>query len=200
MQIEIDEGEYRALQQRASSAEDARKVVDALSSNPKTRRVFLQSLKAIAPNTVIPEIDAAAPYEAQLNAMKKQMDDDRLERQKEKDDEQKEKMSRTAQENIDFGRKMLRSKGYNDDGVAGVEKLMGDRGIVDYDIAETYFAKQNPPAEPIFNAGNYGRNFGLTDVDEGDADHKLLMEKPEAWKNKTINKFVQEMRDHRRHA
>src|SRR5579863_720341 len=80
---EIDETRLGSLQAVAQ-------IADALLKNPKTRKKYLEAVKEARPDLPIPEIDAAQPVAAEVNAIReeftKELKSLREEREKEKSD------------------------------------------------------------------------------------------------------------------
>src|SRR5574337_1263076 len=61
-------------------------VVAKMMSNPAARRKVQEARKLVDPNAVIPEIDAAKPYEEKLDALAKALDEEKAARLKEKEE------------------------------------------------------------------------------------------------------------------
>ena len=118
---------------RDGLAELARK----LSSDPKTRRGFQQLLKANDPNLPIPELDTEARV---LTAIKPYAEKLALLEQKE--------IERTATANINAKRAALRDKGYSQEKIDSIEKLMIEKQIPSHDTAAQFFEMQNKTAIP----------------------------------------------------
>src|SRR5258708_13762610 len=165
----IEDNELELLRQRAAQADGAlpsKQLLDALGKNPKTRTQMLQVMKELNPNLVIPEIDSTKPV---LDALAKQNEEIAALRKHiaDKDAEDTKKRSASAvDEEISRGRKRLRDSGWTKDGIDGVEKLMQERGLADYDAAAALFEKEHKQDEPIVPT-NFGRDSGLFDPPEG---------------------------------
>lgn len=198
--IEIDADDYAKLQREHAIGMQNKAIIDKISANPKTRREQLRLIKEVSPNTPIPELDATEPAMQALaeerkarEALEKRISD------KEDADAKAARDSRVTGQ-VEAGRQLLAQRGYSKEGVDAIEKLMQEQGIANYDVAETYYAKTNtaPPADPI--AGGYDRSWNGFAPDEGDDDHKLLLQGgrtlagAKKFVNKQVQKTLQEMR------
>jgi hypothetical protein len=123
-------------------------LADALLKNPKTRRKYLEAVKEIMPNASIPEIDAAAPIQAHVSDIDKKMSDfmSKIDERLSKSDEARAR--RTVDRSIDEGRKMLKSRGYTEDGIKKIEELMESESIPDYNNATKLYEFDHPLATP----------------------------------------------------
>ncbi len=108
-----------------------------LSENPKTRRAFQVLLKADDPNLPIPEIDtenrilgAVKPYADKLNELEKR------------------ELERNAAENIRAKRDGLRNKGYTQEQIDSIEKLMIEKQIPSHDTAARFYDLETQTATP----------------------------------------------------
>lgn len=109
----------------------------ALAADPKTRRQFLQLLKAKNPNQPIPELDAetqmlafAKPHIDKVAALEKGI------------------LERDLKERLADKRAGLKSKGYSDDEIAAIEKMMMEKSIPSHDTAAEYFRMERQLATP----------------------------------------------------
>lgn len=195
------------LQRKAAVAdqlEGKAKVLDALGANPKTRRRTLEMLKEINPALSIPEIDAAAPVLDEVKkandrvaALEKQIQDD-------KETRAKEDRERSTTGKIEEGRAALRKKGYTDEGIAAVEKLMQDEGIIHYEAAASLLASRTPPEEAV-TPTHYGRDMPMVD-DQSPNELREAMKLPrgqalkavDRWSQNEIRKGLAELRGHTR--
>jgi hypothetical protein len=205
--IEVEDGEYRRLKAERDSFAPSKALLDKLGSNPKTRGRVLELMKEANPDLVIPEIDAAKPFLDKLNSTQKELDD--LKKQLADDAKASDERKRNAEVDgrIESGRALLRKLGYNDDGIKGVEKVMQERGLADYEAAEAFFERENKSdnAAP-FVPGDYGRGSALFSPPEGNPWIAALRPRPAAGAQKAINdvtnseinKFYAEIRPNRR--
>lgn len=184
--IEIDDVELAALRNN-------KKVLDTLGGNAKTRQRLLGLIKEVAPGTAIPEIDAAAPVLEVVKGLNDRFDEfDK--RMKERDaDDIKTKSQREIDDSITRGRTMLRQRGYTEDGVEQVEKLMQQRGLIDYEAAAALFEKNEPKDEAVMPT-DYARGWDFASPADNDEDHKLLLKDPAAFARKETNKFLRELK------
>jgi hypothetical protein len=109
----------------------------SLANDPKTRRQFLQLVKAKNPNQPIPELD----LEAQMHAYAKPAWDKLAELEK-------KLVEKQAEENVFSKRQALKAKGYSDEDVQSIEKLMIEKQIGSHDTAAEFFRQQNAVAAP----------------------------------------------------
>lgn len=184
--VEVEDAELNVLR-------SAKALIDRFGSNPKTRAQLHALVKEIDPTVIIPEHDAKNEVlkeiekrDSQIAELRKLIEDDKTERTK-------KEHSATVENSIASGRKKLRDDGYTDEGVQGVEKLMEERGIADYDAAAALFERTNPKDEPV-SPSDYGRDWNLMKPEEKDEDHKLLLKDPKAFQAKQIRQFMTERR------
>lgn len=190
MAIEIDETELSGLKSLQAT-------VQKWMANPAARRKVLEAQKALDPNIVIPELDAAKPLEAALSEMDKKLSalDERL--SKDADERAKAKTISELTSCWEKGRGELRTQGYTDEGLTKIEKLMEERGIADHDAGAALFDRLNPPEVPIApqNSGFdvLMNNFASNGTDE--SSRKALFDNPDAWLNGEISRTLGEARN-----
>lgn len=189
--IEVDETQFLAQS-------DLAKTVSAMLKNKDSRALVLKAQKIVNPSAVIPEIDAAAPVQAELEAARKEFSEGLAAIKKEREDEVAERRRSALVSKFEEGRKSLRSEGYNDDGIAEVEKLMEAKGIIDHEDGKTLFEKLHPPQEPARATGFGSWNF-LDEAkgDKADTNMKRLLEskgEDEGALNSMINTALTEAR------
>lgn len=166
--VEIDEVELLRLRKQDAT-------VHALLANPKAKRKIFEAYKEHDPNARIPELEieeaARAPVvelQKQVQTLTKKIEDDEAERKK--------NASLTALNgNIEKGKAKLRKDGWTDEGLAALDKVMEERGILDVEVAAAFYEKQNPPATPATPRGVGGWNF-VDQVQESDVDLKQLLD------------------------
>lgn len=166
---EIDEVELLRLRKQD-------KTVHALMSNPKAKRKIFEAYKEHDPNIRIPELEieqaAAAPVKAletQVAALQKKIDDDAAERAK-------EAKLNSLTGDVEKGKAKLRRQGWTDEGIAAVEKVMEDKGILDVEVAAAYHEKLNPPQTPATPRGGVGGFNFVESIQDNEADLKKLIE------------------------
>lgn len=199
--IEVDEAEFKRVQAELASTKPSKAALDKLGANPKTRAKLLQLMKEDNPALVIPELDAAQPVMEKVSALEKQLNEERETRAKEKADAEKEARESSVKQTINEARSDMRKRGWTDDGIAGVEKLMQDEGIANYRAAEALFEKNQPKDEPILPS-NYSRSWDFMHADESeDPDIKAAVSLPKGqkqeqalrrWQTKTIQNWLTE--------
>ena len=188
---EVDEVELLRLQRQDATVQNIWK-------NPKAKRKILEAVKDADPNARIPELEieeaARAPVmalETQVAELTKQIATDKAEREK-------ETKLNALSGNVEKGKAKLRKEGWTDEGVAAVEKLMEEKGILDVEIAAAFYEKQHPPQAPATPSGVGSWNF-LEPVSEEDAYTKAIVASKEAANNEQLvmreaNKALQEFR------
>lgn len=166
--VEIDEEEVRANRV-------LRGVVSKILSNPKAKLLVQQAQKMVDPGAVTPELDQQGAIAEPVAAMQKRLDD--MEKELKTRDAEAEKNAKLASigTNIEAGKAKLRREGWTDEGIAGVEKIMDEKGILDPEIAAAYFEKQHPPQNVAAPSGTGAWNF-LEQPTDGAADLKALIE------------------------
>lgn len=109
----------------------------SLANNPATRRSFLALVKKQNPNQPIPEIDMevnlvnfAKPHLDKIAAMEQDLIKERAER------------------SIMAKREALYKKGYSEDDVTAIERMMIEKQIGSHDTAAEFFTSQKKVAEP----------------------------------------------------
>lgn len=193
--IEIEEADLLANQGVVNT-------VKAMLGNPEARKLVLKAQKIVKPDAVIPEIDAAVPFQTELEKMReesraltKRLDDEKAEREaRGKIDE-----FTTAWENQKSG---LRREGYLTETIDEIEKLAKERGIPDLEAAAALHTKLHPPAEPASPSGFGSFNFFEPSEKEGEDMKKLLETRGESEGvlNTMIQKGLADVRGTRRTA
>lgn len=149
----------------------------ALSGNQKTRKTFLGIVKEAAPETPIPELEAAAA----VDAVRKEYD---------------EKLGKVVGEFRDYRmqneigakKKAVAEKyGLDDSAMKKMEEMMGKKELpTDYDWAARLYQQQIEPVTP-----NYGTSgYGPVDLpsDEG------LMADPDRWSQSSAHQIIDQLR------
>lgn len=184
--VEVDEAELGKFR-------TAYALVEKLGQG-KTRGRLLGLIKEAQPNAVIPEVDAAAEVmeeirkrDERLAKLEKDAEDDRAARAKERD-------TATLDGNIAKGRKMLIDAGYTDEGIAGVEKIMTERGITDYEAAAALFDREQPKAEPIAGTSYSGNRWDWTRPAEDDKTGQNWLKDPIGQSQREVQGWLADQR------
>ncbi len=122
------------------------KLFDEMQKNPKTRGATLRAIKELRPDISIPELDAAAPLQAQLEeiktAQREFLDSIKAEKAAAAEAAATEKLISgwNAQKNS------LLEEGYFPDGVEKIEAFARENGIPNLAAAAALYEKRNPPS------------------------------------------------------
>lgn len=151
------------------------RTVHNIMANPKAKRKIFEAVKEADPNAKIPELEieeaARQPVlelQEQVTKLSKQIEEDAAKR------EQDTKLS-ALRGGVDEGKRKLRQSGWTDEGIAAVEKVMEDKGIIDVEVAAAYYEKQHPPAAPAMPRGQ--GNWGFVEsVHDDEKDLKAMVE------------------------
>lgn len=179
--VEIDEAELMNYRNIAGS-------VQKMLANPQTRAKILEAQKIINPNAVIPEIDSAKPVldavskiSEEVQALKKQREEDAAETKK-------EKAMADLHAKWDAGRAHARRAGYTEEGIQALEAFMEENGVADHKIAMPAFERLNPPQSAIDNTAS-GKFDIFSGVKNDGEDTKMLLEGNE---QQFLNKRIQD--------
>lgn len=166
--VEVDETEL--LNSRGVVA-----TVQAMMRNPESRRRVLEAQKIVNPDAVIPELDAAKPYVAELktigesvSALNKRLDDEAAAREA-------EKRTNAFASAWEEQKANLRAQGYSDEGIAKIEEHAKTEGIPSLRAAAADFDRLHPPAAPVSPGGYNTWDFFKAPADD-DTDMKKLLE------------------------
>lgn len=167
--VEIDEAEFLRLQGLNNFAHK-------MLSHPEAGKLLEKAAKTVDPSAKTPRLDAeaqaAAPVksiEEKFDAFVKKVEDEKLEGQR-------NQTLNALKQQRDSGLAHLRSQGWTAEGIAGVEALMEQKGLLDPLDAAVLFEKNHPP-QNLAMPGAGGWNFmdGMN-TDDADADLKKLIE------------------------
>jgi hypothetical protein len=206
--IEVDSDQLAALQRELVAARPHKQFIDNLAQKPDLRNRLLHLIRDYNPNIAIPELDAAKPVLDEVSALRKELDEEKKARADEKtalqkslDDEKEAKAAKereaSATAEIDKSRRKLKKDGYTAEAIDKIEKLMEERGLVDYEAATALFDK-SLPREEMNVPGDYGRSWNAFDVNDQAEDDKLLVQGKDSWKvwqKGQIKKFFDEKRN-----
>lgn len=167
--VEIDEAEFVRLNGLNNFAH-------RMLQNPEAAKLLEQAGKIVDPNLRTPRLDAAAQQIAPLKAFEDKFDAFVKQTETEKADNQRNQTLNALRTQRDSGIADLRRQGWTADGIAGVEKLMEEKGILDPLDAAAIFEKHNPPQNVAMpgSTGGWGFLDGITD--DTDADLKKLID------------------------
>ena len=192
--IEVDGDELAKLQAELKTTKASHILLDKLGRNPKTRVKVLQAMKEDNPDLIIPELDASTPAMDKISALEKALEDEKKSRADDKALESKRRQEEAIEGTIEKHRAKLRKSGYDDEGIEGIEKLMQERGLTDYEAAEALFEKNIPQPDPVMPA-DFGRTMPM--IDESDADQKLLVRDKNSWRpwqHKKVTEVMKQLR------
>lgn len=188
--IEITEEEHNQLQA-------LRGVAAKIVAKPESRRLLEQAQKLVDPNAATPLLDQEAAQLAPVKAMETALNERIAKFEKERDEEKRESTLRAIAEKQTAGLSRLRKAGYTDEGVAAVQKLMEDKGLLDVDDAVAIFERANPPQMPSTPSGGMtGTAWGFADNSDSDKSiQELIANKGEG---NTVDKMaIQALQDFR---
>jgi len=169
-QIEVDESEFLRSKQ-------AREFVEAIYKNPKARRKLLEAQKEVKPDDpAVKELDQPDPNEQRFSALEKELAEERKARHEAEEKRERDEKISTLQRQKTEGIAQLRSRGWTDEGLKGVEDIMEKKGILDPLDAAAIFERDHPPQAPLMPNGTGSWNF-LGDIPTSeDGDLKKLIE------------------------
>lgn len=168
--IELDEEEILRLRR-------VEKTVGDMFKHPKAKLLLQEAHKTVDPNAITPDLDAQKPLDDRF----KQLSDQNAALAKQISDDKAEREQRDAQlalkSRVDGGIDRLRSQGWTEEGIKGVQDIMEKNGILDPEIAASHFEKLHPPQMPISPTNGTGAwNFLDVPADGAEADLKKLIE------------------------
>lgn len=149
---EIDEAEYNQLKALQGAAS---KIV----ANPQARKLLEQAQKLTDPNAATPTIDEEEARLAPVKALEKTFADKIEALEKERADEKRQANIDVIAQRQTAGLARLRKAGYTDEGVAAIQKLMDDKGLLEVEDAVAIFERNHPPQLPVSPSGIGGWNF-----------------------------------------
>jgi len=110
----------------------------ALATNEKTRKSYLGLVKEVDPSVVLPELEASRELDIRI-----------AEERRARESLEEKIRERDVTDRIEKARNKIKGK-YNlsDDDITGVEKLMTERKIGDYDTAAEFYDMSRKAAAP----------------------------------------------------
>lgn len=164
--VEIDELEHNRLVALHG-------VASKIVANPAAKKLLEQAHKLADPNAPTPTLDQEAAQMAPVKELEKSLNDRIAKFEKEQDDKKREDTLAAIAQRQTAGLAQLRRQGYTDEGVAAVQKLMEDKGLLDVDDAVAIFERANPPQMPSTPQGGMtGTAWGFADVN-ADSDKSI---------------------------
>lgn len=140
-----------------------------LNEAPETRPLLEKGLKHHFPQVVTEEEAAARLVTPQLDSFKKEVFEPLAAELKAlKEDRAAARESQTTAELEASFARMRKERGFTDDGIEAVKKLMVDRSIADPDAAAARFAELNPPQSqeaPGWTPNSWNLTETASDVD-----------------------------------
>lgn len=181
--IEIDEGEYNRLKGVADLAAQ-------IHANPEGRKLLERAHKTVNPRAPTPTLSQEEMFAAPLTEVQKQIADltNVVTKRFEQEETEKKLGALSRQQEEGFAR--LRDQRYTDEGIAAVQKIMSEKGILDPEVAAAYHARINPPSLATPTGSN---SFNLIETFNDESD-KALQELMSSQGNSesALNKLVAE--------
>lgn len=130
--------EAASLENFSEGDRELASLAKTLANDPSTRKDFLRLVKKQSPKTPIPEIDIeeslsqfAKPHLDKLAQMEKAA------------------LERDVKDKIESRRRGLKdSKGYSDDDITAIEKMMVEKGIASHETAAQFYDMEKKLAQP----------------------------------------------------
>lgn len=145
-------------------------------ANPESAKLLEQAAKIVNPNIQTPRLAQEAALTAPIAAVQETL----VALNKRLDDEAAARANQAAVDAANANRakgiSALRQQGWNDAGIAEIEKVMTEKGIADPLDAAIVFEKRYPPATPAMpgSAGAFNFNDTLHATNQDD-DIKALL-------------------------
>src|SRR5215469_1328470 len=168
--IEVDEEQWNAGQRTLAT-------MRRIASNPKNARALEAMHKEIDPNVSTPLADADKVANDRVSSLEKQLSDMKKEHDDERKKGEEERAQGVLKSKWNEGREKLHDQGYSYDAIDKIEKeVMEPKGIVDHEVAATWYEKQSPPPPPAMPGGVGAWNFLETPPEDKDSDIKRLID------------------------
>jgi len=167
--VEVDEAEYNQMVA-------LRGVATKIVANPAARKRLEEAHKMVDPNAATPLLDQETAQLAPVKELEKTVNERIAKFEKEREDEKREATLKAIADKQTAGLTRLRKQGYTDEGVAAVQKLMEDKGLLDVDDAVAIFERANPPQAPSTPSGGMtGTAWGFADNSDSDKSIQELI-------------------------
>lgn len=167
--VEIDEAEFTRLS-------GLNNVAHAMLQNPEAAKLLEKAQKLINPNAKTPRLDQEAAANAPLTALQTELANLNKKLAEKEEADARDRTLNALKTQRDEGFRSLRSQGWTDEGIKGVEALMESKGILDPTDAAVLFEKAHPPMAPAMPGSGGAWNFSEAIHDDSDADLKKLIE------------------------
>jgi sortase (surface protein transpeptidase) len=179
--IELDES-------TAASQAAVVKLVDDLVKSPKHRQAFLAQIKDIRPDVSIPEIDVAAPIQAELEALKTAQAEFFAEQRRLNSERDQRTVETSFVSEWNQQKNALLDAGYMSGAVEQIDQFAREQKIPNLEAAALLYEKRNPPRlssgsgrlNDLFNPGSdqgqYTKNLIEARLKGGKAAMNMLMD------------------------
>jgi hypothetical protein len=170
----------------------AKKLLEQINNDPRTRPLLTRAIKAHYPNTVTNEdlaAEVARPYIEEVRQTKAQLEEmfGKM-AARERYEEERQTLS-------DLDRSFSRLKktyGYNDEGIDKIKALMIDRSIPDPDAAAALFERQNP--KPTEARSSWEPDAWDLKDNAVEVDVAGLFADPEKWADREVGRVLVDIR------
>lgn len=171
--VEVDEEEL--LRDRT-----LRGVLNKMLANPEAKLRLQQAHRMVDPQAVAPELDALERGKSANDEVLKEVNSLKEQLAKEKADREQQLKLTQLNDKIEQGLLALRRQGVTEEGIAGVQKIMDEEGILNPEIAWAAFEKRHPPQNPVNPSGSGAWNFMEMQSDTSDDLKKLVESRGES--------------------
>lgn len=163
--IEVDEEEFLRN-------EKLRQEVATIWANPEAKKLIQRAQKLVNPKAVTPDLDRDEQDDAKIQGVTKALDEmKQLMADQKAENERREKLD-TVSKAVEAEWSELRSEGWTPDGIAGVQKIMEEKGLYPRD-ASILFERRNPPQAPISTGAS--SFFDIVNPQDNDDFLKAMM-------------------------
>jgi len=203
--VEIDDVVFNALRDNSVKFTDrsaelaptaqAAAAWQKIVNGAETRTDALKLFKKAFPEIPVPEIDARAPVDDAISALRKEFDDYKAGIEKDKEEAHQKRRESDALDTVSKGRSWLRrEKRLDDESVGQVETMMQELGIPNYEVAFSHWHAQQPPTPDTLPSSTIGRSLDWFKAQDNQPDHALMLKDPVAWRRNEIVKTLQGIR------
>ena len=135
------ENSYDNIPPVSPEADRALKLTQEILANPEAAMEYKRLLKKVNPKYDFPEVDIEEKLSKSTKEMEEKM---QAELAKRDEAETNRQISERRKETLN----KIKSKGFNDEETAKIEAIMAENGIVNPDIAISYYREANKPVKP----------------------------------------------------
>lgn len=135
---------------------EAALLVRDLANNPETATSFLPLVKKARPQQFIPQVDIG-------NAVRNELEAERKKREKLEDEMLRNEVERKRN---DTHSRLKAKRGYSDEDIAAVEKLIVERKIGDYETAADFYDFTRKAAVPTSDNIRQSSTYSMPDKDK----------------------------------